>query len=130
MSSLLRWLPTAWAFLLAGLLLGPALGPGFVLTYDMVWVPDLALRSDFLGLGSGLPRAVPSDAVVALLDEVVPGMLLQKMVLLGALGLAGTGARRLVAGRQPDRRSSRRPPSTCGTRSSPSGSASGTGRCC
>jgi hypothetical protein len=78
------------------LLLGPALGPGYLLTYDMVWVPDLALRSDFLGLGSALPRAVPSDAVVAALDEVVPGMLLQKVVLLGALVLGGLGAARLA----------------------------------
>ena len=98
MSSLLRWLPTAWAFLLAGLLLGPALGPGYVLTYDMVWVPDLALRDDFLGLGSALPRAVPSDAVVAVLDEVVPGMLLQKLVLVGSLVAAGAGGAALVAG--------------------------------
>ena len=77
-------------------LLGPALGPGAVLTYDMVWVPDLALLRDTLGLGSGLPRAVPSDAVVAALDEIVPGLLLQKVVLLGALVAAGTGAARLV----------------------------------
>ena len=33
-----------WSLLLALLLLGPALGPGYVLAYDMVWVPDLALR--------------------------------------------------------------------------------------
>jgi hypothetical protein len=96
-SSRLRWLPTAWAFLLATLLLGPALAPGYVLTYDMVWVPDLALRNDLLGLGSALPRAVPSDAVVAVLDEVVPGMLLQKLVLLGSLVAGGLGASRLVA---------------------------------
>jgi hypothetical protein len=74
------------------LLLGPALGAGYVLSYDMVWVPDLALRPDFLGAGTALPRAVPSDAVVAVLDEVVPGMLLQKLVLLGALVLGGVGA--------------------------------------
>ncbi|WP_395658791.1 hypothetical protein [Nocardioides sp.] len=85
-----------WAVALAVLMLGPALGPGYLLTYDMVWVPDLALRSDFLGLGSALPRAVPSDAVVAVLDEVVPGMLLQKLVLLGALVLGGLGAARLA----------------------------------
>ena len=78
---------------LAVLVLGPALGRGYVLTYDMVWVPDLALRSDFLGLGTALPRAVPSDAVVAVLDAVVPGMLLQKLVLLGALVLGGLGHR-------------------------------------
>lgn len=86
----------AWSVLLALLLLGPALAPGFVLTYDMVWVPDLALRPDALGTGSGLPRAVPSDAVVAVLDEVVPGMVLQKLVLLGSLVVGGLGAARLA----------------------------------
>ena len=96
-----RWqrrLPQVWAALLPLLLLGPALGRGYVLSYDMVWVPDLALRSDFLGLGTALPRAVPSDAVVAVLDEVLPGMLLQKLVLYGALVLAGLGYARLVEG--------------------------------
>ena len=92
------WVPAAWSVLLALLLLGPALAPGFVLTYDMVWVPDLAVRPDVWGLGTGLPRAVPSDGVVALLDEVVPGALLQKVVLVGALVAGGTGAGRLVPG--------------------------------
>lgn len=89
----------AWALALAVLLLGPALGPGYVLSYDMVWVPDLALRPDFLGVGSGLPRAVPSDAVIALLDEVLPGMVLQKLVLLGSLVGAALGADRLLGER-------------------------------
>jgi len=88
--------PAIWALALAVLLLGPALGRGYLLTYDMVWVPDLALRGDFLGLGSALPRAVPSDAVVSVLDEVVPGMLLQKLVLLGALLAGAVGAARLA----------------------------------
>ena len=48
----------AWPWLLALLVLAPVLGPGYVLSYDMVAVPDLALRPDFLGLGSSLPRAV------------------------------------------------------------------------
>ena len=65
-----------WSLVVALLVLGPGLGDGFLLVRDMVWVPDLALRADVLGLGSGLPRAVPSDAVVAVLDEVVPGLLL------------------------------------------------------
>jgi len=85
-----------WAIALALLVLGPGLGPGYLLVRDMVWVPDLALRSDLLGLGSGLPRAVPSDAVVAVLDELVPGMLLQKLVLLAALSAGGVGAARLL----------------------------------
>ena len=81
---------------LALLVLGPALGHGFLLVRDMVWVPDLALGADALGLGSGLPRAVPSDAVIAVLDEVVPGMLLQKLVLVLALAAGGVGAARLL----------------------------------
>src|SRR3954452_10276564 len=87
-----------WALLLALLVLGPALGPGYLLVRDMVWVPDLALRADFLGLGSGLPRAVPSDAVVAVLDQLVPGMLLQKLMLIAALAGGGLGATRLLVG--------------------------------
>ncbi len=86
----------AWPWVLSLVILWPLLRPGFVLSYDMVFVPDLAFRSDFLGLGTGLPRAVPSDALVSLLDELVPGQLLEKALLLGALVLAGSGARRLV----------------------------------
>lgn len=93
-----RVLPVAWSALLPLLLLGPALLPGYVLSYDMVWVPHLALRSDFLGLGPGVPRAVPSDAVVAVLDNLVPAQVLQKLVLYGALLLVGLGANRLVNG--------------------------------
>jgi hypothetical protein len=91
-----RLLPFLWSAALALLLTGPALAPGFVLSYDMVWVPDLVLGPDALGLGSGLPRAVPSDVVVAVLDEVVPGMLLQKLVLLGCVVAGGVGSSRLI----------------------------------
>src|SRR3954454_18903026 len=88
----------AWPWVLAMLVLAPTLRPGYLLSYDMVFVPDLAMRSDFLGLGTALPRAVPFDALVAVLDEALSGMLLQKVVLVAALVLAGIGARRLVAG--------------------------------
>lgn len=91
-----RLLVAVWSVLVAAVVLGPALAPGLVLVRDMVWVPDLSLGPDALGLGSGLPRAVPSDAVVAVLDEVVPGALLQKVVLLAALAGGGVGATRLL----------------------------------
>ncbi len=77
-------------------MLGRSLGPGYVLSFDMVWVPDLTLGRDALGLGSALPRAIPSDAVVAVLDEVLGGALVQKLVLLGMLTAAGTGFASLV----------------------------------
>ena len=125
---IVRALPHVWSVLLPVVLLGPALGAGYVLTYDMVFVPDMAMRSDFLGAGGGLPRAVPSDAVVALLDNVVPGMVLQHVLLLGALVLLAQGMLRLVGTSVMPGSSPSASPS--GTRSSSSGSGSGTGRCC
>ncbi|MEU4831971.1 hypothetical protein [Streptosporangium sp. NPDC023615] len=82
---------------LAGLLLGvlalwPALGPGFALRYDMVFVPDPPILPE----GGGFPRAVPSDAVVALLSSVLPDQVVQKAILLGVFVLAATGAAALV----------------------------------
>ncbi len=101
MSSRWRLALAAWPWLLAVVVLYPVLAPGYVLSYDMVFVPDLALRSDFFGVGSALPRAVPSDAVVAVLDEAVRGDVLQKLILLASLGLAGTGVQRLLPQHSP-----------------------------
>lgn len=88
-----------WSALLTALVLGPALGTftgGYVLSYDMVFVPDQPLLAATAGFGTSAPRAVPQDAVVAVLDDVVPGHLLQGLVLAGALLAAGVGAGRLV----------------------------------
>jgi hypothetical protein len=98
MTGRLRHLPAVWAVVLAVLLLGPALGPGYVLSYDLVWVPHLALRGDFLGFATSLPRAVPSDAVVAVLDDLLPAQPVEKVALLLPLVTAGLGVARLVGG--------------------------------
>ncbi|MCZ2860376.1 hypothetical protein [Blastococcus sp. VKM Ac-2987] len=99
-----RWTrpdPAPWpARLLAAavalLVTAPALAPGFVLLRDMVFVPRQDLDLDALGLGGTLPRAVPVDAVMGLLTAVVPGDLVQKLVLLGIVYFAVLGAARLV----------------------------------
>ncbi len=86
-----------WSAVLAVLVGLPWFRPGYVLSYDMVWVPRLVLdRDDLWGLGSALPRAVPSDAVAALLGAAVDPQVAQRLVLLGALVLAGVGGARLV----------------------------------
>ncbi|HEU4675662.1 MAG TPA: hypothetical protein VFS29_06730 [Motilibacteraceae bacterium] len=88
-----------WSALLTALVLGPALGTftgGYVLSYDMVFVPDQPLLAATAGFGTSAPRAVPQDAVVAVLDDLVPGHLVQGLVLTGTLVAAGIGAGRLV----------------------------------
>jgi hypothetical protein len=78
------------------LVLGPALGPGVVVAYDMPWAPDARLTPFALGIGIPAPRAVPSDAVAAVLGLVLGASLTQKLVLLGILVLLGSGAAALL----------------------------------
>ncbi len=77
--------------LLAIAILGPALKPGFLLSYDLVFVPDLALSDRTLGIDGSVPRAVPNDAVVAVLSSLLPGSIVQKILLVGVFVLLGSG---------------------------------------
>jgi len=76
--------------------LAPLIWPGYVLSYDMVFVPHQPLRWDLVAPTTGLPRAVPQDAVVSVLSLVVPGWLIQRVALVGAVFAAALGAGRLV----------------------------------
>lgn len=86
--------------LLAGLVvLGPTLAPGYVWLYDMIFVPHLPLSGRTLGIDGSVPRAVPTDAVVAVLSTVLPGSLVQKVLLLGIFVVAGAGVARFCTSR-------------------------------
>ncbi|MGW1340879.1 hypothetical protein ACWCOV_07465 [Kribbella sp. NPDC002412] len=84
----LSWL---WPVLLTLLITAPLLAPGYVVGYDMVFVPDLTVRLDLFGVTTAMPRAVPSDVLVAVLDEVVGGQVLNKVVLVAIPLLSGLG---------------------------------------
>ncbi|HEX5880481.1 MAG TPA: hypothetical protein VF468_19540 [Actinomycetota bacterium] len=81
---------------LALLALGPLLVRGYVLTYDMVFVPRLDLTRGLLGLDTAVARAVPADLLVALASRLVPADLVQKLLLAGVFVGAAAGAARLV----------------------------------
>lgn len=85
--------PAALALLVCAPLLA---GRGFALAGDMVFVPFQPWKAAWYGGDGGIPRAVPSDAVVSVLTHVVPGDLLQKAVLVLLLASAGWGVQRLV----------------------------------
>jgi hypothetical protein len=71
------------------LALGPGMRRGFLLSYDMVFVP----REPFsAALPGGAPaRAVPSDLVMAVAERILPGDIVQKLVLLSIFMLACAG---------------------------------------
>jgi len=89
--------PAAAVGLALGLLaLGPGLAPGFLLSYDMVFVPSPPFSAALLGLFGGPARAVPSDAVITVAARVIPSDVLQKLILLLIFSLACAGAAALL----------------------------------
>ena len=76
------------------LALGPGLRRGFLLSYDMVFVP----REPFSAAlpGPAPPRAVPSDLVIAAASRALPADIAQKVVLLSIFMLACSGAAALL----------------------------------
>ncbi|GAA2622900.1 hypothetical protein SMC26_01395 [Actinomadura fulvescens] len=87
----------AFTGLVLGLLaIGPGLAPGFVLSFDMVFVPDPVFSRMTFGLTGTVPRHVPSDAFVTALATVLPADAVQKLVLLAIFVMACTAAASLV----------------------------------
>jgi hypothetical protein len=93
-----RWPGAGWpgaagllGLALGLLALGPGLRRGFLLSYDMVAVPREPFTGAMFGLSGGPARAVPSDAVLAVLSRVIPADLAQKSLLLAVFVLACAG---------------------------------------
>ncbi|MCW2736538.1 hypothetical protein [Nocardioides sp.] len=85
----------AWPVLLAVALLWPLLAHGgHPLGRDLVFPPQQPLTWSAAGLADGSPRAVPLDAVVALLTTVIDGGALARILLLAILVLAAAGVMR------------------------------------
>ncbi len=97
----MRWTRPGYALVLALLVVGPLLGPGYLLLRDAVSTPRSYLSDNALGLTSA-PRATPQDFAVALASHVVDGGIVVKALLVAGLWLAGWGAARLVAMTLPD----------------------------
>jgi hypothetical protein len=76
------------------LALGPGLRRGFLLSYDMLFVPREPFSAALPGLAP--PRAVPSDLVIAVASRAVPADIVQKVVLLSIFVLACSGAAALL----------------------------------
>jgi hypothetical protein len=86
----------AVAAVVTAVVLAPLVLPGYVLSYDMVFVPHQPLTWELIAPSAGLPRAVPQDAVVSLLSLAVPGWVLQRVALAAAVYSAAYGAGRLI----------------------------------
>src|SRR5205823_125746 len=68
-----RVVPVAWSLALALLVVGPLLGPGYLLLRDAVSTPRSYPTDAALGLGDAAPRAVPQDGLLAAVSTVIDG---------------------------------------------------------
>ncbi|MFI5778200.1 hypothetical protein [Nocardia sp. NPDC051570] len=95
-----RIAPAVWSLGVALLVVGPLLGPGYLLLRDAVSTPRSYPTDAALGLGDAAPRAVPQDGLLAAVSPLVDGGLVVKAILVAALWAAGWGsavlARRLL----------------------------------
>lgn len=87
-----RWTPPLYSLLLSLVVLGPLLGPGYLLLRDAVSTPRSYFTASAWGIADAAARAVPQDAAIAALTTVFDGGLVVKVVLLLALWMAGWGA--------------------------------------
>ncbi|OZF37443.1 hypothetical protein [Rhodococcus sp. 14-2483-1-2] len=87
-----RWTPPLYSLLLAVVILGPLLGPGYLLLRDAVSTPRSYFTDSAWGIADAAARAVPQDAAIAALTTVFDGGLVVKTILLLALWLTGWGA--------------------------------------
>lgn len=94
---LARAVPSLYSLALTVSILGPVLGPGYLLLRDAVSTPRSYVTDSALGLTDAAARAVPQDWLVAVLSSVVDGGLVVKAILFASLWLAGWGAARMVA---------------------------------
>ncbi|WP_369690264.1 hypothetical protein [Nocardia arthritidis] len=78
------------------LVTAPVLAPGYLLLRDAVSTPRSYPTNSALGLGDAAPRAVPQDALLAVLSAFVDGGLLVKAILVVALWAAAYGAAALA----------------------------------
>ncbi|WP_336086242.1 hypothetical protein [Nocardia sp. SSK8] len=95
-SSRARAWVAGYCALLTLIIVGPLAGSGYLLLRDAVSTPRSYLTDSALGLGAAAPRAVPQDALLAVLSPVIDGGILVKAILIVALWAAGYGAAVLV----------------------------------
>ncbi|MDG4825114.1 hypothetical protein O7635_24975 [Asanoa sp. WMMD1127] len=91
-----RLVPHATAAAITAVVLAPLGASGYVLRYDMVFVPRQPLSWELVAPADELPRAVPLDALVSVANLAVPGWLLQRVVLVAIVYFAALGMARLV----------------------------------
>lgn len=94
-----HWIPFIVYAGLTAAVLGTLLRPGYILTLDMVFVPQANFTTELWGLEgcwTWISPVAPLHLLIQAASNIMPGWLIQKIILFFILFLAGLGAHRLV----------------------------------
>lgn len=104
----MRCLPIAIMLLMPIVILGPLLGRGYILQYDMVFAPQVHLNIEAIREGYGLYQSLPLSTLLKLFSFVIPMDIVQKLIIYTIFFLSAfamyrsvpvkSGAARLAAG--------------------------------
>lgn len=101
----LRALGRFWPWLsglaAALLLLGPGIGPGSLLSLDLLATPEIPFPDAALGLGPELPRRVPLGVPLSWASGLIGGAAATKLLIVVAVAAAFAGAVRLARSAPP-----------------------------
>jgi len=90
-----KWLPYLVYTLLSLAILGPLLLPGYILTFDMLFTPNMSFTPQLYGLSESISARSPFSLSMQLVSDIIPAWLLQKVILFLIFFLAGLGAHKL-----------------------------------
>ncbi|SHF59507.1 hypothetical protein SAMN05443575_0392 [Jatrophihabitans endophyticus] len=91
-----RLLVGGWVVVLTALLVWPITGRGYLLAHDMVFTPRQPLDAAGFGITSAAPRAVPLDALIAMVERLVDGAVVGRVAVTLPLLAAGLGCAALL----------------------------------
>jgi len=91
-----KWLPYLVYALLSLVILGALLLPGYILTLDMLFTPNMDSNAQLYGLSESISARAPLLLSVQWLSDIIPAWLVQKVILFLIFFLAGLGAHKLV----------------------------------
>ena len=76
-----RWLPYLVYPLLSLAVLWSLLLPGYILTLDMLFTPNMDSTTQLYGLSESISARAPLELLIQLVSHVMPSWLLQKVIL-------------------------------------------------
>lgn len=91
-----KWLPYLVYALLSLAILGAMLLPGYILTLDMLFTPNMDFTAQLYGLSESISARAPLLLLVQLVSDIIPAWLVQTVILFLIFFLAGLGAHKLL----------------------------------